>query len=334
MSGAFPDPRTDQGPQSGLTGGAGVHSWLTKCGGHDDICLAFNEVASWDVQLAESLFTRLVTPMEAAGVELTRGVDWYCFVASTGTTPFGVHTDAEPSFIFHLGPAPKTVWTWSLSALSVLPHGRPRTLDARPLLAKADRVRLQTGDFLLIPAGMFHVFGNDGPSMFLGLTVYPDDPEKTAIDAVEVEVRREVRSANRARSPGTAMSREPFDVATTAVEALRQVLRLDRIQRTVERTAMWRRSCGYGHPPRFPGRTHDNGPPYVVTRLPMAVHKGSVFALGRELSVDLGDVAHLLRPGTVLDEGQLLAAADTPELQAAVAALVHVGALRSLKATP
>lgn len=301
MSGAFPGRATP------------VHGWLRERGGHDDICLAFNGVESWNVELAELLYTQFVVPLEQAGVPLTRGLDWYCFVASTGDTPFGIHADAEPSFIFHLGPAPKTAWTWSRSRLAGLPHGRPRTVRAEPLLPSADAVCLSAGDFLLIPAGMNHVFRNDGPSMFLGLTIYPEDPQETVMDALTRQV-------------GGAAG----DSVTGSVAALRDVLAGDRVELAVQRADRLRRSRAYGSPPRFPRRTSDQGPPYLVTRLPIVTADHVVFALGRELSVDLGGLAELLKPGALVGADQLRDAATTPELAAAVRALIHVGVLRSV----
>ncbi|MFC4114339.1 cupin domain-containing protein [Nonomuraea zeae] len=316
MSGAFPGS-----PARARSGGGGrseIHSWLSERGGNDDICLAINGVETWDVELAELLYTRFIVPLESAGVPLTRGVDWYCFVAGTGTTPFGVHTDAEPSFIFNLGPATKTAWTWPKSSLSVLKHGRPRTLDAEPLLPAADSACLAPGDFLLIPAGMYHIFRNDGPSMFLGLTVYPEDPEQTATDALFHQLRR-----NSGR-------RSAADPVASAIGAFRDVLGDDSVERAVKRGAMLRRSSGYGAPPRFPGRTIDQGPPYTVTRLPIVMAGKSVFALGRELSIDLGGLADLLKPGAVVGADELRDAATTPEREAAVHALIRVGVLRSV----
>ncbi|QYC39030.1 hypothetical protein Nocox_07020 [Nonomuraea coxensis DSM 45129] len=299
MSGAFP--------------GSDLHAWLAERGGGDGICLAVNALESWSVELAEVLYTRFVVPLETAGVPLTRGVDWYCFAASAGTTPFGVHTDPEPSFIFNLGPAAKTAWTWPEPALPALAHGRPRTLDAQPLLPAADSVRLAPGDFLLVPAGMYHLFRNDGPSLLLGLTVYPEDPERTATDALTYETRR--------RTPGTVAD---------AIGAFRDALKDDGVERAVTRGAMLRRSCGHGSPPRFPTRTPDQGPPYTVTRLPIVVAGRSVFALGRELSVELGGLAELLKPGALVGADELRDAAATPERAAVVRALIRVGVLRSV----
>ncbi|PZG17591.1 hypothetical protein [Nonomuraea aridisoli] len=323
---AFRDTCLDYDASEKLVSGAfsgrsAVHSWLSARTGKDDICLAINGLDSWDAELAELLYTGFVLPLESAGVPLTRGVDWYCFVASSGTTPFGVHTDPEPSFIFHLGPAAKTAWTWPGLSLPALGQGRPHTLDAEPLLPSADSVRLAPGDFLLIPAGMYHLFRNDGPSLFLGLTVYPEDPGQTATDALFHQMR-----LRNAQHPEQADG----DPVAGAIDAFRDALGDDGVERAVRRQAMLRRSCGYGSPPRFPGRTSDQGPPYTVTRLPVVIADHSVFALGRELSVDLGELARLLKPGALVGADELRDAATTPELRAAVRALVRVGVLRSV----
>ncbi|MFG2841457.1 hypothetical protein ACGFYE_41540 [Streptomyces zaomyceticus] len=152
--------------------------WLTRVAESDEECLAVNDVSAWNLELAAEV-ARIVGELDAEGVhELVSGTDVYTFVAHSGWTPFGIHKDAEPSLIFHLGPNPKEVFVWhdqpfDASGITPNPSFGRITFDIEEHLGTAERHLLRPGDFLCIPRDTYHVFRNLGPSAFLGLTLYP-----------------------------------------------------------------------------------------------------------------------------------------------------------------
>ncbi|MGQ0575136.1 MAG: hypothetical protein ACT4RN_13160 [Pseudonocardia sp.] len=156
--------------------GADLEAWFNRLAPPGDVCLAFNEIDAWSPLLADLLAREVTRPLADAVGEPRSGLEWYSFVGRSGWTPFGVHHDPEPSLIFHLGPAPKTVWIWDPADLAELPHGRRVTLEFAHLLPRARHViELRAGDFLAIPAFHLHVFRNLGYAAFLGLTIFPQD---------------------------------------------------------------------------------------------------------------------------------------------------------------
>ncbi|MFJ9810764.1 hypothetical protein ACIRTB_21305 [Streptomyces sp. NPDC101158] len=176
--GAFDYRLTKRFVDTPLSDAESAVAWLARTADSEDECLAVNDIASWNLDLAAEaagLVGELVTD---GSHELPSGTDVYTFVAHSGWTPFGIHKDSEPSLIFHLGPSPKEVWVWHdnpFDAASITPSpsfGRI-TFDIEEHLGSAERHLLQPGDFLCIPQDTYHVFRNLGPSVFLGLTLYP-----------------------------------------------------------------------------------------------------------------------------------------------------------------
>lgn len=158
-------------------------AWLHDLGG-ETACVAINQLSRWNVELSQWFIDRI---RELIGLGRHLGVetlDTYTFIsAGKGWTPFGIHNDYEPSFIFHLGPGPKTAWVWPAgepagAVLTSSPALNGVSFSISEHLATAQRYVMQPGDFLCIPAGLYHIFQNTEPSAFLGITVFPTSAER------------------------------------------------------------------------------------------------------------------------------------------------------------
>jgi hypothetical protein len=245
--------------------GSDVFDWLSAAtGGRWDVCAAFNAVETWSPWARSLLHQEIVAPMvEASGVPL-RGLDFYSFIASSGFTPFGVHSDLEPSFIFHLGPATKSVWVWDPDTLGALPGQREVTLDIDHHLGSADHhFVLQPGDFVNIPGHHFHVFKNDGPAVFLGMSYYEPDETEEVLQAASVLLRRSSNSLD-----------------SLEAGALAEELRRRQAQRA---------SRGFvGVHRLLPAELFDAVEAANLTTLPITVGSGRVSALGRTIDLPSG----------------------------------------------
>lgn len=300
-------------------GTAGLHEWLDAVTDREGICVVLNELSSWDADLGEVLFRDLATPLLEAGANLDRGIDWYCFAASTGPTPFGVHCDAEPSLLFNLGPAVKTAYVWPVDALPTLPNGRARTLDYVELLEFADRYRLAPGDFLLVPKDRYHVFRNEGPSLLLGLSIFPPDPIAAVLEAAEAELRREYAGS------------VPAITTPDVLDRLRGLLATSAVERRIEDSIAARRSSGYTRAPRLRLREDDALPPYRVTSLPIvSTSDGRIHACGRSFTASLDGLGDLLTPGKLVSQDIITSTVGArPDAHSILRALHRAGALRS-----
>lgn len=297
--------------------GGEVREWLTSASGLPDPCLAFNAVETWSADARDLINRELVEPMVAAGGELPRGFDAYAFIASRGYTAFGIHTDPEPSLLFHLGPAPKKVWIWSQQTLGELPHRRNITLQVDGYLPSADHhLTLQTGDFLCIPGDTFHLLENQGFSMFLGLSVYRPDPVDEMMDAIATVLRDD-----HGADPATVVGDPSFAPRAQAALLARQ-----------ER----RRNRAFGGPSR-PLPVTDADVPVRVSSLPLTVGDQELRTLGRRVQLpvpfDHTALAEALAPGNRVDRESLAGILDgadrggTARAAALVTALLQTGAL-------
>jgi hypothetical protein len=128
--------------------------WLAYLG-MSNLCIAVNDLDAWGTGLAEFCAGELVPALAYYLEQHWLVIDWYCFISDVGWTPFGIHTDDEPSLLFNLGPGTKTAWVWEPEALSSLSHGRPTSLQFQTLLDDATAYTLRPGDVIAIPAGQF-----------------------------------------------------------------------------------------------------------------------------------------------------------------------------------
>lgn len=184
-------------------GSDNIVNWLNEQGGK---CagIAINSLATWSLALGEWYAGRVSELLTNCGYRVTQSLDTYAFIcAGSGWTPFGIHTDYEPSLIYHLGPGTKTAWVW--------PSGKPAcvatasnpglsgiSFDIESQLPAATPYALEAGDFLCLPANHFHIFENHGPSSFLGLTVYPTDFQRLCekVLAQEAAIRIKLTRVN------------------------------------------------------------------------------------------------------------------------------------------
>lgn len=95
------------------------------------------------------------------------GIDAYMFCGKYTCTPFGIHTDNEESILIHLGPASKSMWVWEGWQKKQVPEE----------FASAIHYKLNPGDAIRIPAGIYHVAENRLWSMTMGVAPYHETIE-------------------------------------------------------------------------------------------------------------------------------------------------------------
>lgn len=165
-----------------------ANGWLARVTDDRSACVGFSDLGSWNLELANWAQPLLRTLLREDRYNFLTGADVYTFISDDGWTPFGIHKDAEPSLILHLGPAAKEVWVWPKAAID--PESLPRnpsyaqvSFDFDGLLGSAESYLLRPGDFMSIPTDMFHLFRNLGPSRFLGLSLYPTEIRDVVADS-------------------------------------------------------------------------------------------------------------------------------------------------------
>ncbi|MGH3723308.1 MAG: hypothetical protein ACRDUS_04155 [Mycobacterium sp.] len=316
-------------------GGQSLPEWLAENADDRPACVAINDVSSWDLELAA--LAQSVVRSLVPGRDLVSGADIYTFIADVEWTPFGIHKDDEPSLIFHLGPGAKELWVWpddgiDKDQLFENPSLGRVSFDFDRLLPGACRYILQPGDFVCIPRGRYHLFRNVGPSVFLGVTLFPTDLRKSFSDLMidhfgaRLDAVGEPSSFDEVRRLVTDTFREPEAIAGLAI--------------TLDLAAAKQRTAGHLRPPKVAALRTSEPPadaalrwayPGVVESVAGAGHthlvvRGRDIALGGQ--VDLDELQALVGEFTLDDLDATLARIfDIDRRRQLVQALWRFGAL-------
>jgi hypothetical protein len=163
-----------------------IDSWAQEIIGASKYCLALNGVSRWSDDLHNEIAESIIEPLvEQHGLPIG-GVESYIFAGDYDYTPFGIHEDPDHSLILHLGPGVKDLWIWPHSKFLELAKDSNRRYDFDTFCKTGNHLCLKPGDFVFIPKGDFHVFKNNGFSLFLGLILFPSTAESIAKRSAEV----------------------------------------------------------------------------------------------------------------------------------------------------
>ena len=149
-----------------------TETWLESITGDETFCLTLNGVNALDDEIDSYVRQAFnVRWLEQIGLPMG-GIDAYCFMGKYPITPFGIHTDREHTFLYHLGPGTKKAWLWSSELFEKIRGPVKNRFIMEDVENLAEKFTLQPGDFLFIPAGYYHVLANPEFSMTLGIAPY------------------------------------------------------------------------------------------------------------------------------------------------------------------
>ncbi len=297
--------------------------WLARVSETTSSCLAINGFSAWSLELSE-FFAKVIQRITTdVGHPPICGADVYTFIANCEWTPFGIHCDAEPSMIFHLGPSDKTLWVWPDGALpdSLFlrsPSFNGISFDFSDNLGSAEMITLRPGDFVSIPRGRYHLFRNDGPSAFVGLTIYPIDSHRTLRSAI-------TKVAEESLLPLVSAASEMSEVASILGNADSRLI--DRIIAVAEDEFAIEATCGFtGIPKKVAIESHGQIPDKVrgaFRGVVAAREPGILLARGRTIktdpSIDFGAISEIVNS---------LEAVDVLSLPKAIEGTGHTGGMK------
>jgi hypothetical protein len=152
--------------------------WAKRVFGSKRFGIILNDGEMYSAEMNRRLAMMIRPLLDTIGMPLT-GVTTAYFVGNYGYTPIGIHQDkvGEDVFHFHLGPGPKTMYTWDQDLYKEI-SGVPNNHDVEPLLHRADKYDFGTGDIYFMPWDKFHV-GYSG-DLSLGVSVWLNSPTPAA----------------------------------------------------------------------------------------------------------------------------------------------------------
>jgi hypothetical protein len=155
-----------------------VADWAMRVFGDRKFGIILNDGEMYSAEMNRRLAIMIRPLLDIIGMPLT-GVTTAYFVGNYGYTPIGIHQDhvGEDVFHFHLGPGPKTMYTWGQELYKEI-SGVVNNTQVEPLLDRADKYDFGAGDIYFMPWDKFHVGYSDDISV--GITVWINNPSPAA----------------------------------------------------------------------------------------------------------------------------------------------------------
>lgn len=165
--------------------GTNIDDWLMKITDAESFCLALNGVNGLNEKIdyfVRSEFNKHW--ISQVGMPMG-GIDTYCFIGQYPITPFGIHTDQEHTFLYHLGPGQKECWLWYPDDFEKTQSTVKHQFTLEDTEHLAQKLVLEPGDVLFIPAGHYHVLANPEFSVTLGIAPYDRPMRELITDGVK-----------------------------------------------------------------------------------------------------------------------------------------------------
>ena len=151
-----------------------IADWAKRLFGDRRFGIVLNDGEMYSAEMNRRLAVLIRPLLDIMGMPLT-GVTTAYFVGNYGYTPFGIHQDlvGENVFHFHLGPGPKTMYTWTDELYKEI-SGVSNNPPTPELLAQAEKFEFGAGDLYYMPWNRYHVGHTE--ELSIGVTVWLNNP--------------------------------------------------------------------------------------------------------------------------------------------------------------
>jgi hypothetical protein len=139
-----------------------IEDWCKVIFGEKKFGVVFNSLESYSNELTEKMCTIISPLLQEAGLPLG-GLSFLFFMGNYGFTPFGIHKEAvgEEGFLFHLGPAEKTFYTWDMEEYNRIAHNTKVFHNVDEMLPSAEPYQLKPRSMMFIPNHVYHIANTD-----------------------------------------------------------------------------------------------------------------------------------------------------------------------------
>jgi hypothetical protein len=154
--------------------GESLEDWVKRAFGDNKFGMIINEGEKFHRKLSQLMAVKAAPLLEKIGFP-QEGVNFSLFIGNYGWTPLGIHKDSagESVIHFHLGPGPKTMYTWKNEDFTKLVDVATfNNKDVEPLLPHAKKFDFGEGDLYYMPNGEYHIGFSDELSLSLTFWTY------------------------------------------------------------------------------------------------------------------------------------------------------------------
>lgn len=135
-----------------------IENWCLSIFDDKKFGFVFNSLESYDNDLVERMCDIVHPLLQEAGIPLG-GLSFLFFMGNYGFTPFGIHKEAkgEEGFLFHMGPHPKTFYTWDIEEYNRIEHNTEVFHNVEEMLPLAKSYELSLTSVMFIPNHLYHI---------------------------------------------------------------------------------------------------------------------------------------------------------------------------------
>ncbi len=156
--------------------------WAKRAFGEKKFGIILNRIEKFSPELAQMIALKIKPLLDKVGIPAL-GVTFTIFIGNYGWTPIGIHTDGagENVMHFHLGPGPKTMYTWDWEEYESKTTAveRLNNTNIEKHLPDATAFPFEEGDLYFMPEREYHVGKSDDLS--IGLTLWFNNHVKTEL---------------------------------------------------------------------------------------------------------------------------------------------------------
>ncbi|OHX13096.1 hypothetical protein [Chromobacterium sphagni] len=151
-----------------------IGDWVRRAFGERKFGIILNRGEKFSSGLSQAIAHILEPALRMIGMP-TEGILFTVFIGNYDMTPLGIHKDSLGKSVihFHLGPGPKTMYTWGDDDYVTAPgEKRCNNMDIAPHLPSAARHTFGEGQLYYMPANTFHLGMQDELSVGIACWFY------------------------------------------------------------------------------------------------------------------------------------------------------------------
>jgi len=149
--------------------GESLADWARRTFEDKNFGMIINQCERFNLELSNMMAFKLAPLLEKTGIP-TEGIIFHLFIGNYDVTPLGIHVDSpgRSAIHFHLGPGPKTMYTWNAKEyLSLVGEASCNNKDLDKYIPVATRSSFGEGDLYYMPENTYHVGTQEGLSIGL-----------------------------------------------------------------------------------------------------------------------------------------------------------------------
>ena len=189
-----------------------LEEWCASIFGDNKFGFIFNTIEAFDNALVERMCEIMHPILEKAGLPLG-GLSFLFFMGNYGFTPFGIHKEAkgEEGFLFHMGPSPKTFYTWDIEEYNQIEHNTEVFHNVQEMLPSAESYELRPKSVMFIPNHLYHIANTEEFSFSVVMDYI--NPSRHALESLIAEkISEEMKDSSKITSYLSPISlKEPLD---------------------------------------------------------------------------------------------------------------------------